>query len=307
MTSQLINADIPAPNESLLGYLRRLGDLNFYTDTSSFMCSIGVTFGRQLVEEIDGLAAILGVSANSLLEIAPSAKSDGLLQWAFQRRKADPICPLCIAEGRPHHQSWQHALVASCPLHDLLLQTHCDICGQERTFRSGGWKTCTCGTSLTRFKHEPAPAIVRVVSKLISGMEITGDISRLPPSFRGGHTIPDLARFLFFLATSANPSRTGKDGKTPIPKTVTEAVDMLANAEEILLDWPHGFDALVQNRIEISRNEQPSMRARLGRWHERLIEFTAPQYQDFHAHIDHLSKQRMRRPRPIGIFLAGVG
>ena len=116
----------PEPQESLLGYLRRLGDLNAFIETTDFFSELDSRYGRSMIEQIASLETACGLTPGTLDAIAPEAASDTACRdWQYDRRWSDPVCPECLAEGQVYHQSWRHALVTACHKHESRLQDTC--------------------------------------------------------------------------------------------------------------------------------------------------------------------------------------
>lgn len=99
-----------------------------------------------------------------------------------------------------------------------------------------------------------------------------------------GRSPSDLGRFLFFLASHEVRSRTGKQGKASLPRTVEETAHFIAPLA-FLLDWPTRFDTHVQSRLRNGDVAAPSAAARLGKWYQGFNTFRDPAYEPFRARL----------------------
>lgn len=270
----------PQENESLLGFLRRLASLNAYPETSSFLARLNVRYGRPLIEELQSVSDQLGIPEKALSQLAPSARPETPpLDWQFERGHSDPICPICCEEGRAYHVSWRHALVSACHVHGVRLQESCPVCFEHRTPRNGSLETCSCGHSISKFPKENAELHEVAVARLIAGDTSRG-IKGVPGTLVSELPV-NVGRFVQFLASGFQQNRTGKEGKTATPKTVTETVTLLKPVAPLLENWPHGFKGHVEERLASGDQNLNSAPARLGNWYQRLMSFKEPAYQPY--------------------------
>ncbi|SLN11032.1 hypothetical protein TRL7639_00049 [Falsiruegeria litorea R37] len=80
-----------------------------------FFADLGYRYGRPLIENISDLERACRLTQGELAAIAPEAKTDvASLDWQYDRRWSDPVCPECLANGHLYHQSWRHGLVTAC-------------------------------------------------------------------------------------------------------------------------------------------------------------------------------------------------
>lgn len=271
----------PLPCESLTGFLRRLADLNAYKHVGAFLGRLELRYGRRMIEDLPGLAAKLGVTASGLREISPRARpTRPALEWRFQRSRCDPVCPDCIADGRIWQQAWRHSLVTACPEHKIRLQAICPRCWTSLAPGAGGYQTCECGLALEAFPRDAASDGECQISGLISGVA-----GAAHPAPFVGETPLDIANFLYFLSTSELQGSTAKPGKTPLPRTVEDAVEFIRPVANFLADWPVNFDAHVRTRLHAGPPDANSAPERLGAWYQRLMKFRAPAYEPFRARV----------------------
>lgn len=270
----------PKPDESLLGYIRRLAALNAYIETTDFFADIGYHYGRPLIENIARFERMCGLPVGQLATITPAANTNkSSLDWQYDRRWSDPVCPKCLANGETYHHSWRHAFVTTCHKHELKLQDTCPQCFDALTPRSGGFKTCSCGLDLTRLPRQFAPPHEVTVSRMIAEASQFNNTG-IPDSLRD--KVPSsIGRFVHFLASSFIQNRTGKMGKTTMPKTISEAQLLLSPVAPLLANWPYGFEDHVRQRMASGNPGAKSAPERLGKWYQRLMQFKDPAYEPY--------------------------
>lgn len=267
----------PKPIESLSGYLRRMAHANAYGFVSEFYNRLGHRYGRPLVEDLDGVAAKLGVSLAELEVIAPAhAPGEACREWRFERSRVDPFCPECLAQDEIWKAAWRHCYVTACDIHNTRLQETCPRCKVMVNPQTGGYSACECGMPFAQFPTEKAAAEEILISSLFGGdggdLWING-----PPN--------DVGAFVHFLVSSQQGSRTGKLGKMPFPKTVGEAVVHVRRAGGLLSDWPHNFDAEIIRRFECAKDPAGTAAEVLGNWYQRLMQFSGVPYEPFRERL----------------------
>jgi hypothetical protein len=281
-------AILPQPCESLPGFLRRLAGAQSYSDVSEFLSGFGLTYGRPMIEALGAVELSLGVPPGSIAAMAPRAGAERpVLEWRFQRNACAPVCPVCIAEKRPHHEAWGHVFVTACPVHEVALVGTCPLCHEPFQPDKGSYGSCACGCPLDRIPAQPAAPWEIAVSALIAG-EIHPSRALLPPAM-AFRTPRDIGGFLLFLAGSEARSRTGKPGKTNLPRTPEAARAFLVPISEMLCDWPAGFSETVGERL--AAGQGATLPERLGKWYHGLMRFRSEAYGDFRAVLSEVAAE----------------
>ena len=229
----------------------------------------------------------MGLADGTLAPIAPSAGAiDPVLDWRFDRIRSAPVCPRCIAKGLPHQKGWRHALVTACVRHGVRLVDECPRCHARITPHDGGLKACSCGLPYARIECTSAEPGELALASVLTG-EVGKDRVLLAPTLHSAAP-PDIARFIFFLASHGRPSRTGKQGKARIPITVAESRAFLTDTAAVLTDWPHRFDEHVRIRLLNGSGSGTSAPARLGNWYQGLMRFRSATYTPFRERLAHV-------------------
>ena len=257
----------PEADESLLGFMKRSAAELSFIDVADYFQVMGFNYGRPMVEDLPGLSNALGLEVGELEGMLPSADPDDpALSWSYHRMQRDPVCPICLREGKPRRKEWRHSLVSTCAEHECRLIDECGGCGQALSLTWGSNTGCHCGTSFAAQPIVPASEIEIAVARLVGGM---------PTKMAGieftAREDRDAVKTLWFLASSMKTARTGKTGKSQIPKTVQEVVEFLWPVEEILTVWPHAFDHHVIDRWNDPEAEGMTAAQRLGPWYRALL------------------------------------
>lgn len=277
----------PLPRESLLGFLRRVADAEFYNNTADFFDAHKFGYNSHLVNSVEVHEADLGLPEGSMIAITPTNYVQGLLDRRMERLQLDPICPECAALELPHLQAWRHKLVTACPIHALVLQSVCPFCDKTRTPRSGGWRACECGAPLADFKRQAAPEIAAQTSRLIGKVPVAPET--LPIDLDDGIAPDDFGNFVYFIAASAMKRRTGKRLKTPLTHDVANGLKFIAHMDPILNDWPNGLHKLVTHLIAEAPTARQSVKSKLGLWYTSLQGFEHHAYARFRSEVEKCS------------------
>tara|TARA_R110002020_G_C16320147_1_gene774727 strand:- start:11991 stop:13805 length:1815 start_codon:yes stop_codon:yes gene_type:complete len=271
----------PAPMESLDGFLRRLAEAELWSDVSDLLGGIGARYGRGLIEGAADIEAQLDLERGTLRDIIPSADPpEPRLNWRFERHHSAPVCPECISAGRPHHQAWRHVFVTCCVEHELTLVDSCPMCLEHFQPGRGGYDSCSCGCPLDRLDRRSATDRELAIAALVGGLMHPAR-AHLPPSL-SFRTPSDIGGFLHFLISSQANTVTGKHGKLPFPRTIKESRHYLEPAQALLCAWPEAFAENVKARLDLGDITSSSAPARLGKWYQRLKQFSDTSYLDFH-------------------------
>ncbi|WP_135502913.1 TniQ family protein [Roseovarius aestuariivivens] len=290
----------PAKQESLDGFLRRLAEAEFWPDVSDYLSGFGLRYGRRLIEEAGEVEERLGLEKGTLAKISPSvAPSEPSRNWRFERYHSAPVCPACVAAGAPHHQSWRHDFVTCCVEHGLRLVDQCPMCQGTLLPGRGGYDSCHCGCPLDRLERTEVDDVEIAISALIAG-KMHPARSRLAPAM-AFRTPSDIGEFIFFLASGGVETVTGKQGKTPLPRSLEETRGFLLEASRLICDWPYAFRDEVVRRLRKGDTRASSAPAQLGRWYQRLMSFEGDAYADFREALSDVVRQEFD-----GMYVGGI-
>jgi hypothetical protein len=172
-------------------------------------------------------------------------------------------------------------------VHEVALIGTCPLCHEPFQPDKGSYGSCACGCPLDRIPAEPAAPWEVAISALIAG-EIHPSRALLPPAL-AFRTPRDIGSFLLFLAGSEARSRTGKPGKTNLPRTPEAARAFLAPISGMLCDWPTEFSKAVHERLEAGQGA--TLPERLGKWYHGLMRFRSEAYVDFRTVLSEVAAQ----------------
>ena len=271
-TLNWINRLDPFYDESLAGFVGRWARVNALSSRLNLLTSIGISRAiRLLPSDIIDLSRALGVAQSALELIAPSSNPKfPVLRRGHTRPVAEAVCPACLVEASYSRQLWSHVLATACPKHGVRLLDHCQKCGGNLHHDRQLPHLCGCGTDLRNQQGiQASPAEVDFATMLTGNSLIS---EALPFDLTAGIP-PDLDLAIWGMANHFGINTTqSKVGKSPIPKTVDQAVAKLAPLFELMSDWPNRFDEQLGTMLSLTRkNMSTGAAARAGRWYFLLF------------------------------------
>ena len=271
-TIKLLRRDSPRPDESLMGYILRLTELNGYETPSWIMKSAGLDYSQlrqtcsllfQPPENLCQLAEVAGITVPELAPLMYSHVSSpgatplfsfcGAPVPKYVLRPARPkVCPHCLSATGYCRRIWDLLPLTTCLYHECLLIDQCPECEWRITWIRNGVSICrSCGLDL---RESP---IKRVKD---SELELARHIHRLCdlPAAGGaaspdehkrsqllGLSLGDLLSILLFTASLFN----GPDQLWPWRYSLPvdggwnneESHSSLLKAYSVFEDWPEGY------------------------------------------------------------------
>ncbi len=155
----LLRTPVPHHDESLAGYILRLGESNYYQSPNWIikLANLKVNHSIRLPlksQETSQLSQLTGLSDKQLRTMAYGAVIDKDVFSYTIHRSALKICPQCLEES-PHCRSiWEHKMLSACPVHQCLLLQKCLDCQKNIKWSRPGVTRCNCGSD---FRHQAAP------------------------------------------------------------------------------------------------------------------------------------------------------
>jgi hypothetical protein len=261
----------PWPDESLASFLGRWARENVMTSRPNLLGAVEVSRAiRVLPRDLGKLALALGLEQSVLLSIAPADEpSRPVLRRSHTRPGTEAVCPHCLADASYSRQLWSHCLATACPTHGTRLVDTCQRCGAGIRHDRPLPHLCECGADLRLETTSTATAAEVEFAKLLMGMK--SEVPALPFDLDDG-VPPELDLFVWGIANhfchAAGGISARKAGKSPLPKTVEQAVDRLVPVFDLLDDWPNRFDQQLKLMVETAlTTESTGTAARLGRWY----------------------------------------
>jgi hypothetical protein len=159
----LLFSTVPQPDESFLGYLLRLTQLNCYESPSWIMQMAGLattvgstSFVFNNSQGLEPLARLTGVNKDKLTELIyqtadPIRRKMGnyllfgsaITQYLI-RPDRPKICPSCIRESGYTRRMWEIIPVTTCLIHKCLLLDECPNCQARISWNRENLSQCRC-------------------------------------------------------------------------------------------------------------------------------------------------------------------
>lgn len=260
----LIRTFSPFDDESGFGYYRRLAAGNALWGWRELASLANVARSRSaLLAHPDNIAAELGLDEQ--WSHFASRQEQQCRGWrGLRRSQSDAVCPACLADEVYLRCYWEHAYVTACPVHRTLLIDRCQTCGDHFSPNRERIEQCVCGHDLRTLVTVASTASQHWLSTLIaSDGRLSGSV---PPKLRHGRVDP-LCALVRILCLHADPSTPPPRRSAASPKSVSQAVELLAPLERLLADWPVGFEKHVAERITAGNAKARTLNTLLGQWY----------------------------------------
>lgn len=254
----------PNEDESGFGFYRRLSADNVLSDWRELAGLAGVQRSRSaLLGHADFVAGQLGLEA-AWARFASHQEVTCRGWGRLHRVQSDAVCPACLEEDGYIRHFWEHAYVTACPHHHIRLVDRCNECGELLSPNRYHIDRCECGHSLHTLPRAPSKRAEHWLSALIAS---DGKLSgRIEPAVHGVDVVT-LGQVVRTLCLYADPKSASPHRSAALPRSVAEAVDLLAPLETLLADWPTGFQSHVEQRIALGNPGARTLNTLLGPWY----------------------------------------
>jgi hypothetical protein len=163
MSKKLLVRPNPFPDESLLGYIARLSEVNGYSspkDILKLFQSSKYQLISNLPKRIDrDLTPLMELTGKSFSTLEPMIYTHlyyknkyKFLSSEVSFRIIEPcrpkFCPFCLQEKSYYRIVWDFSLVTVCPAHKCLLISNCPECNSKLDIYRNGFGKCKCGFDL---------------------------------------------------------------------------------------------------------------------------------------------------------------
>ncbi|QNN45471.1 TniQ family protein [Thermomonas brevis] len=157
----LILTPKPHPTECISGYLYQLSKANRYDRPSwiiePYRNGYHADDYRRITPTVMQEIANLTVDEARRVCVRPDRVGDRTtlrlvgteLHASYVDMRSFRICPHCVAQQDRHEAFWHLRLVEWCPIHQVRLLTHCQVCGHQLRWNRPGIGRCSCGADLT--------------------------------------------------------------------------------------------------------------------------------------------------------------
>lgn len=169
----------PKTNESLVGFLMRIGELNRLPTVSVFEMLRGRVVCPRRVEAAVQIAAACQCSVPEIVQLFgfehphPSGRRAWRLgrEWVtkanFVSSRSMAVCPHCLAQERYLPGIWELTFYSCCTEHRSQLLTHCPVCHKALRWTRPSISRCGCGFDLREAKGKPPGEYALAVATLI--------------------------------------------------------------------------------------------------------------------------------------------
>lgn len=255
----------PWPDETLMGFILRVAELNGYETPAWIIELCGLrydeiarncswVFGRK--SDFARLAYLTSVEASELTALGyPPAQSDGtntrhlfftspISKW-FIRSTHNKLCPACLRESNYCRKVWDSAGVTACPLHKSLLLDECPNCHRRITWNRKGVSICACeydfrGTDVQPMEDSEL-ILARHIHRLcgISTFEVgPEDVANNPLA---GLSLEDILSAVFLIAGEYQNSYGTKGQRILKGQRNAGAHRLLTKAFAVFEQWPRNY------------------------------------------------------------------
>ncbi|WP_431274646.1 TniQ family protein [Variovorax ureilyticus] len=263
----LIQTFAPHPDESGRGYYRRLSSSNALSSWKDLArhCAERVTHDA-LFAHPEQTAIKLGLEPAWCA--AATAQDNAARGWTGLRRyRRDAVCVHCLRESAHLRATWEHAYVAACPSHGVLLRDTCSGCATPLRDGREHIELCDCGFDLRAMPTEPATSAQMWVSSLLE--RGIAQIENFGPAL--SNTDIDVGgKLIGTLCKQPDPKVAARRSNAAAPSTMDGLVAFLSPLEFLLSKWPTNFRHHVSERLRVGPPEGRTLNRRLGAWYRQL-------------------------------------
>lgn len=268
---RLIVRSQPYPDESFLGYLLRLTQLNLYPSPTWILRlaktknashrKVGFVFDDE--QDLSALSRLTSVDQQRLraLLYSPAGVKKRFGKFllfsnpipSYLLRASRPkVCPGCLHDSGYIKRIWDFALVTACPIHEQLLIDECPACHKRITWIRSGLYRCQCQADWRDFSTQPLDnsqlAVSRQVHHLcgLNADAETREVDNSNPLYEKNLTT--FTSCLLFVASQLGGGIDTK-GKHFAPlRRNSERHELLCEALPIFRDWPNRFYTFLDKR-----------------------------------------------------------
>jgi hypothetical protein len=266
---------LPQFNESIWGWALRTAELNGHPNPSLILEYVGLGRSTAPRNQVLGrLGALVDASPSMFDPIVPRHKGGalkpsvffglGLAGWLCESNKPK-VCVLCLRERTFLPFTWDLGLWTNCPIHNCMLIKNCPNCETQISWHRGHVDCCgKCGSGfLSAEVTDALPSEAELVSFVAGRLGVcdSRSCSRLGSAF-GSQSPGDVIRMVAALGVAIAKQ---SPGVKAWQKFESSAITKFA--ADALLDWPHGFHAVLRN---IENNGVRHIDRRFGTLFNRL-------------------------------------
>jgi hypothetical protein len=282
-SEQLLRTPAPQPDESLMGYILRLSEVNCYEGPKWIFDLAGLKINRywkgwrKLCDngvDFTLFKQIARLSEEEVNEMKHEFISDSdyeqcHAQWhvpiSSLRFDLPMICPDCLRENPYCRKFWDLRVVTVCPQHHSLLLDICPSCQKPIRWDRKSVSRCSCGCDWRETKSPQLPTAQRRAMRLL--MRSCG-VSENEQAARRSSATPfeqlgfgDLSRVLLCLVRLVSVGEPWMDPLRMENRLLHQALEQVV---VILDDWPEKFHRICDQYPDRYRSDLASYLDRLA-------------------------------------------
>lgn len=308
-TRFLVFSAVPHVDESFIGYLIRLTEVNHYetpawilqlASLNSYLRKVSIAFDETL--NLKGLAGLTGINEEqlrALLYLPSDVKRNKFADYDVLgspvpriaiRAHRPKICSACLVEQCYVRKVWDLTAVTTCPTHRCLLLDECPACQRILPLSRRSISSCSCGYDWREHPITPAEETQLEISRRVHLMCClpTGEgVTQLQSSPLAALKLKDLFPALFFIASQYDAKGKRKNIAKFGSSLKNAAVhDLLCKAISVFHNWPDNyFSFLDWRRIASNPTTRPGgVRKDFGGYKYALYDYLAGRPFDFLRH-----------------------
>jgi hypothetical protein len=281
----LVFSTTPHLDESFLGYLLRLTEINHY-DALAWILQLGIIQKNPRQKfallsigappDLQPLAELTGVDQSSLASLwyQPVDNGGKIPDYAMFgnpvprytiRLRQPKICPHCLNESPYIRKIWDLAALTVCPVHKSMLLDECRGCGRRISWSRTAVTVCRCKFDWRKSGgHAVEDSEIEVAQRIYRSSDLMqpNDSDR---SSSGTCPLVDLKlnhylSCLFFITGQFNGVMDTRGKRLATALRNSEIHSLICKANTVFTDWPNNFFSF----LDWKRENKPDLRHARG-------------------------------------------
>jgi hypothetical protein len=283
----------PKKDESYLGFLLRLAEINSYDTPHRILKLLGASPSTFHIYSTAASARLslrlASLTKLDVKDLAPLFNDtvQGKYFLSFFDHPVPPyllrpsrprVCPECLSKSQYCRKQWDFSAVTSCPIHQIMLLEECPGCGNPITWFRKSVSHCPCGNDWRQTQTACLPEAEIVVSRLIyKGFRIPCPQINTPEGNNPLYNmdLPSLLSALFLITSQQEGRCADTTGKYIVPgRTSVEVHRRLLTAFSVFDNWPANFYRFLDHvsSIRTSAKSATGLARVFGSLHDRLYD-----------------------------------
>jgi hypothetical protein len=261
---RLLRGSEPKQDESFLGFILRLCELNGYSDPSWIfeIANLSIKTGsrlnwqpHQITSNLRALSYVTKSSEKLLSDLFYSPLDDTFSNYYGHVLPRDVIhlnnpkvCPSCISEFGYIRGEWDLSIVTCCRVHARLLVNSCPSCKKSLSWVRSRMNFCKCGYDLMGVKIDSVPVEETLLSKIVNE-KILAQNSSIQDLFIAMLSLDEIINIVKLFShdfEKFEPHNRGCLTKL-FSKDIISMHARIRNAFSLLRNWPSNFHEFLKS------------------------------------------------------------